>query len=155
MGIKKIGDRVRIFVAIKQLRTKAVGHHKKRTRDSFAALDNRSQTTPYTPSSTSSPRHNTARERSLPTPSTATTASNRYSRQWDPAAFESFRAKESKGRPSSPLAEPEGRSVRVPNYAGMNFPDDSLIEQLPDYFDRPQYANPFKDVDRAPPIVRI
>jgi len=37
----------------------------------------------------------------------------------------------------------------------MNFPDDSLIEQLPDYFDRPQYANPFKDVDRAPPIVRI
>lgn len=121
MGIKKIGDRVRIFVAIKQLRTKAVGHHKKRTRDSFAALDNRSQSTPYTPSSTSSPRHNTARERTLPTPSTATTASNRYSRQWDPVAFENFRAKESKGRPSPPLVEPEGRSVRVPNYAGMSF----------------------------------
>ncbi len=32
MGVKKIGDRVRIFIAIKQLRTKALGNLKKRNR---------------------------------------------------------------------------------------------------------------------------
>lgn len=56
MGIKKIGDRVRIFVAIKQLRTRAVGNHKKRTRDSIAALDVRQLNTPYTSSVGGSPR---------------------------------------------------------------------------------------------------
>ncbi len=55
MGIKKIGDRVRIFVAIKQLRTRAIGNHKKRTRDSIAALDNNLRLQPYTPSSSGSP----------------------------------------------------------------------------------------------------
>lgn len=139
MGIKKIGDRVRIFVAIKQLRTKAVGNHKKRTRDSIAALDNRSQGAPMTPSSTSSPRHNTTRDRSLPTPSTATAASNRYSRQFDPAAFESFRASESKGRPSSPLAETDGRGLRAQRYGArrpgtpnrQNVGMDSTVGKLP------------------------
>ena len=139
MGIKKIGDRVRIFVAIKHLRTKAVGNHKKRTRDSIAALDNRSQAAPCTPSSTSSPRHNTARDRSLPTPSTSATATNRYSRQFDPAAFESFRANESKGRPSSPLAETEGRGLRAQRYGGrrpgtpnrQNVGTDSTVGKLP------------------------
>lgn len=139
MGIKKIGDRVRIFVAIKQLRTKAVGNHKKRTRDSIAALDNRSQGAPMTPSSTSSPRHNTTRDRSLPTPSTANTASNRYSRQFDPAAFESFRAGESKGRPGSPLAETDARGLRAQRYGGrrpgtpnrQNVGMDSTVGKLP------------------------
>jgi len=32
MGVKKIGDRVRIFIAVKQLRTKALGNLKKRNR---------------------------------------------------------------------------------------------------------------------------
>ncbi len=32
MGVKKIGDRVRIFIAIKQLKTKALGNLKKRNR---------------------------------------------------------------------------------------------------------------------------
>lgn len=32
MGIKKIGDRLRIFVGIKHLRNKAVGNHRKRNR---------------------------------------------------------------------------------------------------------------------------
>lgn len=32
MGIKKIGDRVRIFIAIKQLRNKNVSNRKKRNR---------------------------------------------------------------------------------------------------------------------------
>ena len=32
MGIKKVGDRIRIFVAIKQLRTKSLNNRKKRNR---------------------------------------------------------------------------------------------------------------------------
>ena len=140
MGIKKIGDRVRIFVAIKQLRTKAVGNHKKRMRDSIAALENRSQSTPYTPSSTSSPRHNATRDRSLATPSTSTTASNRYSRQFDPAAVESFRANESKGRPSSPLAEPDGRGLRAQRYGGRSPLDDPSKDQPQGYFSPPPSA---------------
>lgn len=32
MGIKKIGDRVRIFINIKLLRNKAIGNHRKRNR---------------------------------------------------------------------------------------------------------------------------
>lgn len=41
LGITKVGDRVRIFVAIKALRTKAFGNNgKKRNRDTLAALDN-------------------------------------------------------------------------------------------------------------------
>ena len=66
MGIKKIGDRVRIFVGIKQLRTKAVGNHKKRIRDEIAAMDNsRHLSSTNTPSTTSSPR------RPYPTPTSS------------------------------------------------------------------------------------
>ena len=137
MGIKKIGDRVRIFVAIKQLRTKAFGNQRKRTRDSIAALDSR--TAPYTPSSSGSPRHNNARER-LPTPSTGTTASNRYSRQIDPTAFENFRANESKARPSSPLAEPDQRGLRAQRYGGMSPVDGSRKDPLQGYFSHPSSA---------------
>ena len=137
MGIKKIGDRVRIFVAIKQLRTRALGNQRKRTRDSIAALDSRS--TPYTPSSSDSPRHHTARER-LPTPSTGTTASNRYSHQFDPQAFENFRANESKARPSSPLAEPDQRGLRAQRYGGMSPVDDSRREPSQGYFSHPSPA---------------
>lgn len=39
MGIKKIGDRVRIFVAIKQLRNKSVINRKQRNMDKLAALE--------------------------------------------------------------------------------------------------------------------
>lgn len=56
MGIKKIGDRVRIFVAIKALRTRAVGNSKKRTRDSIAFMDDKILK-PYTPTSSNSPRN--------------------------------------------------------------------------------------------------
>lgn len=137
MGIKKIGDRVRMFVAIKQLRTKAVGNQKRRTRDSIAALDNRS--IPYTPSSTSSPRNNIARER-LPTPSTGNTTSNRYSRQIDPTAYENFRAAETRPRPSSPLAEPEQRGLRAQRYGGMSPVDGMRKDQSQGYFSHPSSA---------------
>ncbi|KAL2001054.1 hypothetical protein VTN02DRAFT_2291 [Thermoascus thermophilus] len=50
MGIKKIGDRVRIFVAIKQLRNKAISNRKLRNMNSLAALE----ASTYAPSSESS-----------------------------------------------------------------------------------------------------
>ncbi|KAI5790117.1 hypothetical protein EDC01DRAFT_630823 [Geopyxis carbonaria] len=40
IGITKVGDRVRIFVAVKALRNRAHGNNKKRNRDTLAALDN-------------------------------------------------------------------------------------------------------------------
>ncbi|TGZ81089.1 Pkinase-domain-containing protein [Ascodesmis nigricans] len=40
LGVAKIGDRIRIFVAVKALRQKAMGNAKKRNRDTLAALDN-------------------------------------------------------------------------------------------------------------------
>lgn len=39
MGIHKVGDRVRLFLNIKKLRTKAYAYQKKRSRDSFTSLD--------------------------------------------------------------------------------------------------------------------
>ncbi|KYK61793.1 MAP kinase kinase kinase Ste11 [Drechmeria coniospora] len=66
MGIEKVGDRVRLFLGIKKLRTKAYAKQKKRTRHSFAAPDlysaltggdlTRSSTTRTTPTSASSSR---------------------------------------------------------------------------------------------------
>ncbi|RQM06855.1 hypothetical protein DH86_00004375, partial [Scytalidium sp. 3C] len=66
IGIEKIGDRVRLFLAIKKLRTKAYANQKKRNRDSFAGLD------VYTPPSSGSPRHPNAGSRAAP-PTSATT----------------------------------------------------------------------------------
>ncbi|KAA8911148.1 kinase-like domain-containing protein [Sphaerosporella brunnea] len=40
LGITKVGDRVRIFVAVKALRAKTYGNGKKRNRDTLAALEN-------------------------------------------------------------------------------------------------------------------
>src|SRR5277367_955270 len=52
IGIKKIGDRVRIFIAIKQLRNKSALLRKRRNRDSLAAAEGLAQT----PSSSDSSR---------------------------------------------------------------------------------------------------
>ena len=125
MGIKKIGDRVRIFVAIKQLRTKAIGNAKKRMRDSVAALEANSRPgySPYAPSSGGSPRH---RERPHPTPP----ADKRYSRVLDPSALANFQADMANHRPSSPLAESARR------YGNMS-PTESIRNnqsQAPNYF---------------------
>ncbi|KAL8829479.1 MAG: hypothetical protein Q9170_006151 [Blastenia crenularia] len=125
MGIKKIGDRVRIFVAIKQLRTKAMGNAKKRMRDSIAALEANSRPgyTPYTPSTGGSPRH---RERPHPTPP----ADKRFSRILDPSALANFQADLANQRPSSPLVDSARR------YGNMS-PTESirnLPSQAPNYF---------------------
>lgn len=135
MGIKKIGDRVRIFVAIKQLRTKALGNTKKRMRDSIAALEANSRPgyTPYTPSMSDSPRR---RERPHPTPP----ADKRYSRVLDPSALANFQADLANHRPGSPLADTarsqpssaRTTSGRVPGTPNRQYPVlDSTVGKLP------------------------
>lgn len=133
MGIKKIGDRVRIFVAIKQLRTRAVGNHKKRTRDSIAALDNRHFSTPYTPSSSGSPRQiNPARP----------SDNRRHSRLMDSSVLENYHASISHPRPSSPLAELDGRGLRADRYGNMSPIESTRKEpQGQGYLSHPSSAN--------------
>ena len=128
MGIKKIGDRVRIFVGIKGLRNKAVGNHKKRNRDSMAALDSRPIDTP---SSSGSPRHfNPARDRNL--------VNRRYSRQVDPAALADYT--NFNGRPSPPLTQLEGNNVRSQRYGNISPNENSRREQGHGYFSNPNSA---------------
>ena len=137
MGIKKIGDRVRIFVAIKQLRTKAVGNHKKRNRDSLAALDNRQAHTPYTPSSSRSPRDfNTTRDRTQPE-----SARKRWSQQVDLSALENYHVANNNPRPSSPLAEADGiKGLRAQRHGGMSPLGTARKDQNQGYFNPPQSA---------------
>ncbi|KAH0537377.1 hypothetical protein FGG08_005819 [Glutinoglossum americanum] len=121
LGIKKVGDRVRIFVAIKTLRNKAYANQKKRNRDTLAALESTGPL-PYTPSSSGSPRPiHSAKERSHPTP----TSSRRYSRQIDssmlsynPLSAVPHSVGSRVSRPESPSADPDGtrRSNRTPRH---------------------------------------
>ncbi|KMU90697.1 kinase byr2 [Coccidioides immitis H538.4] len=115
MGIKKVGDRVRISVAVKQLRTKSVSSRKKKNRDSFVALDS----SRFTPPSAESPRPSTARQQ----------PSN--SRQWP-------RHENGKGSPraASPLTEHD-RGLRPYRYAGASPVESARREQGGSYFSRP------------------
>ena len=123
LGIKKIGDRVRIYVGIKTLRNKAVGNHKKRNRDSIAALDNH---TIYTPSSSESPKHfNPSRDR--------VHANRRQSRQIDPSSLDGYHASNMNGRPNSPLADSDGRT-RAHRYGGISPMESARKEQGQGYF---------------------
>ncbi|KAH6715504.1 BcSTE11, mitogen-activated protein kinase [Leptodontidium sp. MPI-SDFR-AT-0119] len=126
MGIDKIGDRVRLFLNIKKLRTKAYANQKKRNRDSFAGLDT------YTPSSTGSPKPlNSAR--SMPTPS----ANKRYSRQFDgftPATAIPENVSKPPSRPSSPLAGSEARVVRQARYGVLSPAEISRRENAQGHF---------------------
>ncbi|KAI1928269.1 ATP binding [Ophidiomyces ophidiicola] len=109
MGIKKVGDRVRIFVAVKQLRNKTVSSRKKKNRDSFIALD----ASKFTPSSSESPRPTTARQQSG------------GGRQW-------LRQENGKAspRPSSPLTE-QDRGLRPYRYAGSSPVESTRREPAP------------------------
>ncbi|KAG9246364.1 BcSTE11, mitogen-activated protein kinase [Calycina marina] len=112
MGIEKIGDRVRLFLGIKKLRTKAYANQKKRNRDSFAGLDNFA----YTPLSESSRPPNSAR------PITTPPTNKRYSRQFDgfnPVTSIPENAKPP-SRPNSPHATSEVRAVRQQRYGMMS-----------------------------------
>ncbi|KAH6654067.1 STE/STE11 protein kinase [Truncatella angustata] len=113
MGIDKVGDRVRLFLGIKKLRTKAYANVKKRTRDSFGGLAE----TQYTPSTGSPRMPNSAGSRAMPTPS----SNKRYSRQVDLSGFNSglnapIDNNKSTSRPSSPLPSADIRAVRNQRY---------------------------------------
>lgn len=135
MGIKKIGDRVRIFVAIKALRTKAVGNSKKRNRDSLAALDNRQVHTPYTPSSSGSPRHLNAQR------SQASNSNRRWSQQVDLTALSDYQANQ---RPSSPLVD---SVLRTQRHGGMSPLGTARKGDAQGYFNPPPSA-------KAAPAIR-
>ncbi|RYP50432.1 hypothetical protein DL768_004024 [Monosporascus sp. mg162] len=99
MGIEKVGDRVRLFLGIKKLRTKAYANQKKRNRDSFGGLDAQ-----YTPS-TGSPRPpNSSGLRA------ATASTKRYSRV--DMSHPAIEVQKPSSRPSSPLPS----SVRQQRY---------------------------------------
>lgn len=84
MGIDKVGDRVRLFLCIKKLRTKTYANQKKRHRDSLSGLDAYSS---FAQPSTMSPQ-----SLSMPRSAPATSANRRYSRQIDvPAPLETAR----------------------------------------------------------------
>ncbi|WEW56594.1 ATP binding [Emydomyces testavorans] len=115
MGIKKLGDRVRISVAVKQLRNKSVANRKKKNRDSFVALDS----SKFTPPSSESTRPSTARQQA---------SGNR----------QLPRHENGKGspRPSSPPPE-QDRGLRPYRYAGASPVENPRREQGSTYFSRP------------------
>ena len=132
MGIKKIGDRVRIFVAIKQLRNKSGLMRARRSGDSLGALA--SQT--HTPSSAESPRPIQPRNQ-------AAGSNRRWSRQVDPMALHNYSSVNAVGakpssRPSSPLADIDSRSLRAHRYVAS--PMDTSRKEA-GYFSHPSSAN--------------
>ncbi|KAF2796848.1 MAP kinase-like protein [Melanomma pulvis-pyrius CBS 109.77] len=117
MGIKKVGDRVRIGSQAKQLRNKEFKKASKRisNRQSLATLD----TAAYTPPSSGSPR---------PLPSARSiAASSRSEKRLSRHITSDFTSSlqfdaRSPARPSSPLVDQENRTLRSQHYAGMNSP---------------------------------
>ncbi|EAW12552.1 STE11 family mitogen-activated protein kinase kinase kinase [Aspergillus clavatus NRRL 1] len=90
MGVKKIGDRVRIFVAIKKLRNKSVNNHRQMNMNQLAALENPT----YAPTSSDSSRLTSIRQRS--------SSNRRMSRMADNGSYVYTIGKPS-SRPGSPL----------------------------------------------------
>ena len=127
MGIKKIGDRVRIFVAIKALRSKTGPTSRKRNRDSLAAMD-RQQHTPYTPPSSSSPRHPPSATRG---PQHQVVVNNR---RWS-QVVDGKVVGPADVRPSSPYAEADNfRHFPNQRAGGMSPITTQKKEQAPSYF---------------------
>lgn len=132
LGIKKIGDRVRINVAIKQLRNKATLMRSRKNRDSLAALEGFAAT----PSSSDSPRTHASRSQNG--------SSKRFSRQLDPAMLQNFSAGAGLklgSRPSSPLADVHSAGLRAHRYAAASPMDASRREPGTGYFSQPNSAN--------------
>nr|ABH09725.1 STE11-like protein [Talaromyces marneffei] len=114
IGIKKIGDRVRIFVAIKQLRNKALINLKKNNKDPLAALE----ATAYAPLSNDVYSSSNSRN----------PLTSKWSRQLDSIGGRS------NSRPSSPLTmDDRSRAFR---YASN--PIDG--PRMPGYFSHPSSA---------------
>ena len=132
IGIKKIGDRVRLFVAIKALRNKNIPNQRKRNRDSMAIMDRQAT---HTPPSAGSPKAVThLRERSTGN----APVNRRYSRHIDPSSLDSIYGVSS-GRPASPLADLDARS-RSHRYGNASPKEIARREQQPTYFSNPNSA---------------
>ena len=132
IGIKKIGDRVRLFVAIKNLRNKSIPNQRKRNRESMAILDKQAANPPVSAGSPKAVTH--LRERSVG----GSASTRRYSRHIDPASLDSMYGNAS-GRPASPLADLESRS-RTHRYGNMSPKENLRREQQPSYFSNPGSA---------------
>ncbi|KAL2137365.1 hypothetical protein VTI74DRAFT_3305 [Chaetomium olivicolor] len=125
MGIEKVGDRVRLFLGIKKLRTKTYANQRRRNRDSFAGLDT------YMPSS-SSPRPSggravpTNKRPTSPLPSAEyRTARQRYAQ---PQAYPSQPTPPSARFPLSSPEQPHSGRLHTRNQSSM---DGSLMAALP------------------------
>ncbi|KAJ4356352.1 ATP binding [Didymosphaeria variabile] len=122
MGIKKVGDRVRIGSQAKQLRNKEYKKASRRVsnRQSLAMLDNAA----YTPPSSASPRPSHS-ARSIP--SGYQNASKRMSRQITASDLSSYAygGAKSPSRPSSPMVDQESRGTRRERTYGVASPQDS------------------------------
>ncbi|KAI9836738.1 MAG: ATP binding [Sclerophora amabilis] len=122
LGIKKIGDRVRIFVAIKGLRNKAYAKQRKRNRESFAALENAA----YTPPSSDSPRPSNPmrlqqqqqqQQQQQNQQQQPPQSNKRVSRIFD-AGSVPYGLGKLPSRPSSPLFDADGKPLRTPRFGG-------------------------------------
>ncbi|KAK4135424.1 Pkinase-domain-containing protein [Trichocladium antarcticum] len=110
MGVERVGDRVRLFLSIKKLRTKIYANPARRARDDlFAGLDAQ-----YAPSS-SSPRQ--AGGRAVP----PTPSNKRYSQYNPPTAVPILDNSKSSSRPSSPLPSADFRAAQQ-RYAQQVYP---------------------------------
>nr|ALS54094.1 hypothetical protein [Curvularia lunata] len=124
MGIKKVGDRVRIGTQAKQLRNKEYKKASRRTsnRQSLATLDNAA----YTPPSSGSPRplHSARSNPPLSNP-VSSRSEKRMSRQITNSDLSSYAyGTKSPSRPGSPLVDQETRNLRSQRQGGMNSPKD-------------------------------
>ncbi|KAJ4312177.1 ATP binding [Neodidymelliopsis sp. IMI 364377] len=117
MGIKKVGDRVRIGSQAKQLRNKEFKKASRRTsnRQSLATLDNSAYTPP---SGSPRPLHSA---RAAPVSSRT---EKRMSRQITSSEMNYAYGAKSPSRPSSPLVDPENRSLRAQRQGGLNSPKE-------------------------------
>ncbi|KAJ9612353.1 ATP binding [Cladophialophora chaetospira] len=132
MGIKKIGDRVRINVAIKQLRNKSSLLRSRRNRDSLAVLDGFAGT----PSSSDSPRTHGSKSHNG--------SGKRFSRQLDNSVLQHFNSASTGfkvgSRPNSPLAEVQSAGIRSHRYAQSPM-DSGRNTSGGGYFSQPGSAN--------------
>ncbi|KAJ9649275.1 ATP binding [Coniosporium apollinis] len=141
MGVKKIGDRVRIGTQAKLFRNREYKRTSKRNtnRESLSVLDNPA----YTPPSSGSPRplHS---GRSIQ----SSQLEKRMSRQITAAdlsyaASLPFASSKHPSRPGSPLVDQESRGLRAQRYGAMNSPKEGLKkEQGTSYFGRTGGSTP-------------
>ncbi|KAF2116703.1 protein kinase byr2 [Lophiotrema nucula] len=123
MGIKKVGDRVRIGSQAKQLRNKEFKKASKRTsnRQSLATLDNAA----YTPPSSGSPRPPVS-SRSIPGSSRSEKRMSMQITNPDLQKYANIQyGAKSPSRPSSPLVDQENRGLRAQRYGAMSSPKGS------------------------------